>query len=268
MNIAIAYDDDSQLDKAQQLAIKLNLPLTTSDDTTPALLLVYTRARLELRYTAEKSPNPLFVDFVNGKVAHRYRYGGGKGQLIARALGLQKLKKPSVLDLTAGLGRDAFVLATLDCKMTLIERSPIIAALLEDGLNRAEHAAEWFKDLHLTLIHMEAQTYLLSLTEENKPDVIYIDPMFPHGKKSALVKIEMRILRDIVGDDPDAHLLLNCARSHAKRRVVVKRARHAPLLTNLEPDLVFKGKSSRFDVYFPKKNRNACAKSIDHRSRH
>ena len=42
-----------------------------------------------------------------------------------------------MLDATAGLGRDAFVLASLGCQVTLIERVPAVAALLENGIERA-----------------------------------------------------------------------------------------------------------------------------------
>src|SRR5690606_42059266 len=35
-------------------------------------------------------------------------------------------------------------------------------------------------------------------------DVVYLDPMFPHRDKSALVKKEMQVFRQVVGDDDDA----------------------------------------------------------------
>jgi 16S rRNA (guanine1516-N2)-methyltransferase len=81
---------------------------------------------------------PVRVDFVEGAVAHRRLFGGGSGQMIAKAVGIQAGVRPRVLDATAGLGRDAFVLAELGCGVTLIERQPLIAALLEDGLLRAQ----------------------------------------------------------------------------------------------------------------------------------
>ncbi len=246
---AIAYTDPSQAESAQMLAKQLGMTLTTIDDDTYQSLLVFTATHLELRLTTANAPGAVYVDFVKGAVAHRHQYGGGRGQLIARAVGLQRYQQPTVLDVTAGLGRDAFVLATLGCDVVMLERSKIIAALLADGLQRAQMFA-WFQQLALQLMTSDARDYLTSIHE--KPDVIYIDPMFPDTKKTALVKKEMRVLRAVVGDDIDAPELLALALPHAKRRVVVKRARLSPCLAGPKPDLQFKGKSSRYDVYLTK----------------
>ncbi len=209
----------------------------------PELIVIDHRLSLKI---SEKSL--VYVDFLDGALAHRRKYGGGKNQLIAKAVGIKPKIKLSVLDVTAGLGRDAFVLATLGCDVSMCERSPIIYALLEDGLKRAQKE-EWFLQLSLKLIHADAIEYLKLISKENFPDVIYIDPMFPEKNKSALVKKEMRALRDVVGDDLDAEKLLSAALLVAKKRVVVKRAKLAPTLTSKKPDVVYEGKSSRFDVY-------------------
>jgi 16S rRNA (guanine1516-N2)-methyltransferase len=203
--------------------------------------LIFTGERVELREIAKPRNKPLYVDFLHGKAAHRRKYGGGRGQLIARAVGVKKGVTLTVLDATAGLGQDAFVLACLGCKMTLLERSPIIAALLKDGLKRADMAME--------LIVTDAISYMKKLSNNKKPDVVYLDPMYPTRTKSALVKKEMRILRQIVGEDPDAAELLQIALQTARKRVVVKRPRLAPQIPGHKPNVVFKGKTSRFDVY-------------------
>src|SRR3990167_8916605 len=130
----------------------------------------------------------------------------------------------------------------------MCERSPIIHALLQDGLMRAQKEA-WFQALSLTLHHADGIIYLSQLHQDNYPDVIYIDPMFPEKTKSALVKKEMRVLRSVVGDDLDSEKLLSAALSIAKKRVVVKRSKLAPTLSDKKPDVVYTGKSSRFDVY-------------------
>lgn len=210
--------------------------------------LIQINDRLSLKTDEKDLLGPVYVDFLEGALAHRKKYGGGKNQLIAKAVGVKPKVKLSVLDVTAGLGRDAFVLATLGCDVVMCERSSIIHALLEDGLKRASHEA-WFQQLNLTLIHADAIFYLSALDKNNYPDVIYIDPMFPEKIKSALVKKEMRVLRKVVGDDVDSEKLFNVALSIAKKRVVVKRAKLAPTLTDKKPDVVYKGKSSRFDVY-------------------
>ena len=248
VSIAVTAGNSSLQDRAKQLAIQLNLPFVISAQQEYQYLLVLTELHLELQVNQPKPPKPLYVDFIFGQMGHRIKYGGGKGQLIARAVGLQKRKNIRVLDVTAGLGRDAFILATLGCQVTMLERSKIIAALLQDGLLRAR-ALDWVKQLSINLIIADAQEYLLSLASNALPQVIYIDPMFPETKKSALVKKEMRILRDIVGADPDAEQLLSLALDKATQRVVVKRARLAPSIAGHEPSIKISGKSSRYDIY-------------------
>ena len=148
------------------------------------------------------------------------------------------------------MGRDAFILASLGCSVQLVERSPIIRALLIDGLLRASQdpkaaAVTQF----MTVVSDEAKNFLEAITPEHSPDVVYLDPMFPHRDKSALTKIEMRIIRNIVGDDKDADILLPLALDKARKRVVVKRQRHAPVLAGRAPSFVVKGKSNRYDIY-------------------
>ena len=247
-SVAVATSDPSLSHQAHGLAQQLQLPVVPLDSRHVDFLLVLTPERLECRCTLDPQSNPLAVDFLSGPNHHRYRYGGGKKQLIAKAVGMKKEAVPHVLDVTAGLGRDGFVLASLGCDVTLLERSPIIAALVADGLQRAKQQ-QWFQTLSLQLRQQDAVPFLQQLTPQQYPDVIFCDPMFPDSKKSALVKKEMRYLRSIVGDDADADQLLTLAKTIAKKRVVVKRAYLAPILNHKPPDLQYKGKSSRFDVY-------------------
>lgn len=215
--------------------------------------LVQTSERLELHDTQDQKVGAVYVDFVNGKAAHRRKFGGGKGQDLAKAIGLHKIKHPSVIDATAGLGRESFVLATLGCNVTALERNPMVHALLEDGLKRAKASEDSELQTiikNITLHHIAAQDYLVKL-EQDLPDVIYLDPMFPERQKSAQVQKEMRFFHEVVGDDADDDVLLELARHKAKKRVVVKRPRLAPLLAGCEPNFVIKGKAIRFDVYLP-----------------
>jgi 16S rRNA (guanine1516-N2)-methyltransferase len=231
---------------AKKLAERLQLPLVSLETEDYSALLVMTDTHLELRLTDNDAPGPVYVDFLGGALAHRRRFGGGRGQMLARAVGLKNKPFLTVIDISAGLGKDAFVLASLNCDVTMVERNPIIVALLRDGLMRAEQV-DWFRQLKLRLIEDDAKNYLTHL--QLLPDVIYFDPMYPARTKSALVKKEMRILRHIVGADEDAAELLALALKKAQYRVVVKRARHAPIIAGPKPDLVYAGKSSRFDVY-------------------
>jgi 16S rRNA (guanine1516-N2)-methyltransferase len=199
-----------------------------------------------------QAPGAVRVDFVEGAVAHRRLFGGGTGQMIAKAVGVQPGVRPQVLDATAGLGRDAFVLASLGCSMTLIERQPLIAALLEDGLARARQSAEVAPIAAQMRLLQGNAIELLSAWTDEAPQVIYLDPMFPHRDKSALVKKEMRLFRPLVGDDLDAPALLAAALALASHRVVVKRPRKAPCIDGAKPSYVLEGKSSRYDIYAKK----------------
>ena len=217
--------------------------------------LVHTQGRLELHDIRDPKTGAVHVDFVEGKARHRLLFGGGKGQDIAKAIGLHKLKNPRVLDATAGLGREAFVLASLGCTVTLLERSPTIHALLADGLQRAaQHADESLQSIirRMTLCPTptDAQAWLTH-APSGHTDVVYLDPMFPERQKSALVQKEMRFLHAIVGDDQDDDGLLELARRHAQHRVVVKRPRLAPELGGQKPAFVIGGKAIRYDLYLP-----------------
>lgn len=207
--------------------------------------------RLQLVYTNGRVSSKIFADFVNGPVGFRIRQGGGRNQAIARAIGLKKHKDvPMILDATAGLGRDACILASLGCEVYMVERSPLIGALLLDALKRAQQRptmAHIIQKLQVTFA--DAKRVLKTIQTPNLPDVVYLDPMFPPAKKHALNKIQMRIIRGIVGEDIDADQLLFLALEKAKKRVVVKRPSSAPALANLSPSFIVPGKSNRYDVY-------------------
>jgi 16S rRNA (guanine1516-N2)-methyltransferase len=213
-------------------------------------------------YKKDSRDGAICVDFSVGKSAHRLKYGGGKGQLIAKAVGLKKggpstSIQPTIIDLTAGLGADAFVLASLGCHVTMVERSEIIAALLKDGLERAEceqTVSEIAK--RMSLQQMDGVAYLSHLN--TPPDICYLDPMYPHTKKSALPTKEMRLLRELLFDNATPATLstdidlLNAALKVAKKRVIVKRPRKAKFISDREPDFQITGKSTRYDIYLPK----------------
>jgi 16S rRNA (guanine1516-N2)-methyltransferase len=254
MNSSIALYCNSILPLQQKyatdLAQQLQLPLITHPDNTFHYLLVITDTHLELRDTHNPRLKPVYVDFLSNAAQYRYQQGGGKNQLIARAVGIKGNFKPTIIDATVGLGGDALVLTNLGCKVQGIERSPIIAALLQDGLTRYQQHSP---NIGFSLTVANAIDYFTVLQPDQFPDVIYLDPMFPERQKSALVKKEMRLLRDLVGDDADATLLLTTALTRAKKRVVVKRPRLAErIIAEPEPDIVFKGASCRFDCYLIK----------------
>ncbi|ABA57566.1 Protein of unknown function DUF548 [Nitrosococcus oceani ATCC 19707] len=249
-NAGIAFDSLEQLNAARQLACRLGLPLLTPPLNLgrPTITLVLSAQRLELHHPELGAP--LFVDFVKGAMGYRRRQGEGRKQPLARAIGLKGNVCPDVLDATAGLGRDAFVLAMLGCPVRLIEQSPVIGALLEDGLARARKTPETAPIIaQMTLMQANAVDWMGTLNAQDFPDVVYLDPMYPERTKSALVKKEMRLLRILAGKDENAPLLLEVALECARQRVVVKRPRPGVFLAGVKPDFSIESKTTRFDIY-------------------
>lgn len=213
------------------------------------LALVKTNARLELRKLDEPKLGAIAVEFVEGTLAHRRKFGGGRGEAVAKAVGIKGDYLPTVIDATAGLGRDAFVLASVGCRVTLVERHPVVCALLEDGLNRAYQDPEIGQFMQDRMILSSAHSIVDLDPNTDRADVVYLDPMYPHKQKSALVKKEMRVFQHLVGADLDADNFLTPAKQLAKKRVVVKRPDYAPFIAEQKPDFSQQTKNHRFDVY-------------------
>ncbi|MFC6631900.1 class I SAM-dependent methyltransferase [Microbulbifer taiwanensis] len=256
--LAVVADAAERLPAAQALADKLQLPCLGCLDpveVSESAYVLQRGERLQLCATGRKAPGPVCVDFVGGALAHRRRYGGGKGQQVAKAVGLRGGFYPRVVDATAGLGRDAFVLASLGCEVHMLERNPVVRALLRDGLERLQRAS--LEDTELAAIAMRltleerevsAGEWLAEQAAESVP-VVYLDPMFPERGKSARVKKEMAAFHQLVGGDEDADALLEPAFAACYYRTVVKRPRLAPFLADKKPTLSLEGKSGRFDIY-------------------
>jgi 16S rRNA (guanine1516-N2)-methyltransferase len=104
----------------------------------------------------------------------------------------------------------------------------------------------------MQLVHADSKIYFQQPAEADRPDVVYLDPMYPHRSKSALVKKEMRYARAIVGDDEEAPALLATALKTAKERVVVKRPRSAKPLAGPKPTVAIESKNTRYDIYVTK----------------
>ena len=214
------------------------------------VLLFLDEQGLGLQMTGKGAPGPVRAEFVTGKMGYRREHGGGAGQLVAKAVGLQKTRAAlHIVDATAGLGQDAFVLASLGCTVTLFERNPVIHALLADGLARAALNVDCAAIVERMRLLEGSSIEWLARSGTGAADVVYLDPMFPHRDKSALVKKEMQVFRTIVGDDEDSAQLLAAALERARYRVVVKRPRKASAIEGAEPTTRIEGKSSRYDVY-------------------
>ena len=251
--IAVRLDTDNP-SRSRALAVQLQLPLATDSNLDHfSYLLAYGLQGLGLQPTGPKAAGPVLVDFVTGAAAYRRNRGGG--ELIVKAVAGNKQQRPTVLDATAGLGRDSFVLASWGYSVTLCERSPIVACLLDDGLRRAAQSDDVVLQAvlgRMQLQALDAVVYLEHLEKSARPDVVVIDPMFPPSKKSALVKKEMQAFQQVVGADLDSERLLEAALACANNRVVVKRPRKSPCLAGRSPNFSVEGKAIRFDIYTKK----------------
>ena len=252
-SIAVSSTTDSPtiLQKAVDLATKLGLTVEQSPlasgrqwwlDCSPDGLRL-------LQSANGRTTCRLFVDFVSGKNGFRHAHHCTVKQPLARAIGIKRGHRPTVFDGTAGLGADAWVVASLGCQVTMCERAPLLHALLADGLLRAATATATAAAVRarMRLVPGEATTYLRCAQQSYQ--VVYLDPMYPVRRGSALNSLALRTLRDLVGDDHDSGALLEAGLAVATERVVVKRPRGAPPLTGLMPSHATGSKKVRFDIY-------------------
>lgn len=238
MTFPLSYSEDS-IDEGLRLCATYGF--VHSDTELPRLHL--NSERLEL---LSHDFNPIFIDFTDLSVIKRAQQNKNQGLIKA----CKPYKGLKIVDATAGFGRDAFILAYSGAEVTMLERSPILVALLENGLSRLEKVSNL--EINLKLIYTESLEYISNLQPKAYPDIIYLDPMHPTRKKKALVKKEMQVLQDILGFDADLRRLLDVSINKCKQSVVLKwPQRERPLL---QPHHSISGKTVRFDVYKTKCN--------------
>lgn len=234
-------DDPAIVLAAQATAATFGLAVGSVGDA--GLRLTQTRDGLELR---DDTPGcrPVRVNLLQLDASSPV--GRSRRQPLAKALGLGKrTAPPHVLDATAGFGEDAWLMAAWGCQVVCRERQPVVAAMLTDALRRAALQAPEIAE-RLAVVFGDART---ANPQPTRPfDVIYLDPMFPAGRKT-LERRPLQLLRAIAGDDADAHDLLTWAVQTGVPRVVVKRPRRGARLGDQEPTVTFHGKAVRWDVY-------------------
>lgn len=257
------------LDQLEQILSTLPQVSWCQRQTHYDLILNLTVSGLQLEDHRDKQKTVVRVDFVEGYHAHRRQYGGGRQQPMARAVLLNRHKEQHILDATAGLGRDGFVMAHLGARVTMIERHPLIFALLKDGLDRAKLNTETAETAERISLHQaDSLRYCQQLQQaetKDHPAIIYMDPMYPERKKSALVKKDMRLLKDLLSmpgldsnsvSDPQAasHALTEAwfeqLMACCTQRMVVKRPKGAAaLVASPKPNTEITSKNTRYDIY-------------------
>ncbi len=149
-----------------------------------------------------------------------------------------------IIDATAGMATDSLLLASAGHRVSMVERSPIVAALIEDALSRANNGQE-----NLRLYKGDGCVLIDDISQSDPADIIYLDPMFPEKKKSALSRKGIQSLKQLLTEPEVDALLLGAALECAKYRVVVKRPLKAPEIDGPKPGFSLKGKLVRYDCY-------------------
>jgi len=240
-------------ERAAALAARLGLPGVDTGSDEAALWLQLGPEGLSLQVAGPGAPGAVRADLVGGRCGARRRQAGARRMPIARAAALARPAAPRILDATGGLLADALVLASLGASVWACERHPVIVELALDALRRAAEDAElraWLPQ-RLRLLALDAREVLSAPARPDGAgfDAVYLDPMYPPRSGSAAGRKELAVLLRLTGPETDAAALLECALDSEARRVIVKRPARAAPLGGRPPDLVYRGRSTRFDVY-------------------
>jgi len=243
--LALLVDPHCPASRIQALTTALGLEPTTAPG--PGMVLRLSAERLELGKPDDPHlPGSLWVDFTRPDARRRALQPGR--ELLIQAAKVRRTASPLVIDATAGLGRDGFLLAAAGFRVQLFESNPVVAALLRDGLERASRAPALAAIVARMQLVVGNALDLLPLLSD-PPEVIYLDPMFPPRSKAAKVKQDLQLLQLLQLHDQDPVPLLQAALAIRVRKVVVKRPLKGPALAGPAPSYTLRGKAIRFDVY-------------------
>lgn len=234
---------------SEALAKSFSLPIALSSipQSEAEAIFGLTDNKLSLSLLLDGKPHQLIFDFIEGEVGFRASRVSKANEIVSKAIGCKPYYRPKVLDATAGMGRDSLIMALLGCEVIMQERNFAIFHLLQNALARFQQNPDYFEiSGKISLLEKNS---IESFEQLSDIDVIYLDPMFPVRKKSALVKKEMRLFKLLAGEDPDADNLLENALKSNIKRVVVKRPKGAPFLANKKPNHEIVAKKFRYDVY-------------------
>ena len=243
--VVVIAESASDADRAAAVASELGLE-RVRERIDGSIHLVVDQTHVWLEITEGRVATEVHLRFDSPAMMHRRR--GGHNEMLGRAIGVKADRLPHVFDATGGLGRDAFVMADLGCEVTVCERSPVLAWLLERAVGHARISAHDSVRLaanRMSVLHGDSVQRTLAGVS-----VIYLDPMFPERKKTAAVRKDAAMLQRLAGGEADPlEPLLSWALNQDVSRVVVKQPRHAPVLPGKKPSHSINGKSVRFDVF-------------------
>ena len=255
-SVVIGNDPDGPESHRLQIA-KLSM-LTSDLAQDPSWQLQLTDKHLALTRPDGVS---LCLDFTAGKARHRVNEAGQGAQALGKALGTSTFRKkhgflPTIVDATGGLGQDAWAMSSLGCKVIVLERHPIVHALLANALERANE--DEFSQViasRIMLSNTDAIIWLSNKEHSDQAQVIYLDPMYPVRKQKADSKKGMQFLHALLGPvatDESTHLLRS-ALAYQANRVVVKRPKGAENLAGTGQwtgqITTIQSAKTRYDIY-------------------
>ncbi|WP_343128592.1 class I SAM-dependent methyltransferase [Buchnera aphidicola (Kurisakia onigurumii)] len=227
--------------------IKLGINININSN----IKLILNKKKIKLYDTQNPKLGNFYIDFTNKKIS--YRINNRKKESLIQAIKIKNNPYPNVLDMTAGLGRDSFILAASGCHVLMLERNPIIFILLNNALHRAyknPKIGKWVKSR--IKFFFESSFNISNISFTFKPEVIYIDPMYCIKKRKSNPKKDMQFLNKIIKNtDQDSNKLIFIARNINCRKIVVKRPLNGSYIGNIKTKNSIFSKKHRFDIYQP-----------------
>jgi 16S rRNA (guanine1516-N2)-methyltransferase len=228
---------------AEHLGVELIEDETAADAQREAgLLLVYDESGLSL----ECGELTMRSDLTS--MLPRLKQSNLEHEMLIKAARIKGMAHPRLLDATAGMGEDSLLLAAAAFEVTMYEYDPVIAALLSDALRRAADVPQLAQIVgRMRLVEGDSIAAMREIAENNGPDVILLDPMFPERSKSALIKKKFQLLQQLESPCSDESELLEAAMAVKPRKIVIKRPLKGPYLAGVKPSYSLSGKAIRYD---------------------
>ena len=234
------YAPEEFCERAQALAEKLKTEFVSEKPQT--LFLCVDKNGLSLA----EGEAAVSVDF--SKLIRRIKHSNPFGEMVVKAAKIKGNENPNLIDATAGLGEDSFILAAAGFNVTLCEYNPVICALLEDGIEKAKSIPPLSEAAgRMTVYEGDSIEYMASLTAT--PDVVLLDPMFPERQKSALTKKKFQLIHRLEKPCDDEETLLDAAIRLRPHKIVIKRPIKGAYLAGRKPDYSLDGKAIRYDCF-------------------
>lgn len=249
----VVYSVDSSSDeRAREISEKLNIDIVNKEPQFEALYLEVSPKGLALCSKGMK----LMADLTES--LPRLKQGRLSGEMLVHAARLKGIERETkAIDATAGFGEDAILLAAAGFRVDLYEFDPIIFLLLEDAVRRAKENDQ-LKDIveKMSLHNMDSIKALNNLSNDERPDIVLLDPMFPERSKTGSVKKKFQLLQRLESPCSTEDELLKAALNAAPHKIVIKRPAKGPFLAGRKPDYSVPGKAIRYDVIISNANVN------------